>query len=56
VVFDPREALRSLVDESRDSDLIVVAGSLYLLGEVRPFIEEIASARAASAASSSTQP
>jgi dihydrofolate synthase/folylpolyglutamate synthase len=55
VILDSREALRTLIDDSRDDDLIVVAGSLYLLGEVRPVVQEIASARA-SAASSSTQP
>lgn len=37
---DPSRAVRSLVARSRPEDLIVVAGSLYLLGEVRPVFVE----------------
>jgi dihydrofolate synthase / folylpolyglutamate synthase len=47
VICDPRAALSTLVREADDRDIIVVAGSLYLLGEVRPMLEEIAKAKAA---------
>jgi hypothetical protein len=36
------------LDESRPEDIIVVAGSLYLLGEIRPMLEQIALEQAAS--------
>ena len=42
---DARAALRLLIDESAAEDVIVVAGSLYLLGEIRPMLQEIAAAR-----------
>jgi folylpolyglutamate synthase/dihydropteroate synthase len=42
---DARGALRALIDESAADDVIVVAGSLYLLGEIRPMLQEIAAAR-----------
>ena len=42
VISDPRLALRTLLDEARDSDIVVVAGSLYLLGEIRPLLQNIA--------------
>jgi len=42
---DSRTALRVLIDESAPDDVIVVAGSLYLLGEIRPMLQEIAAAR-----------
>ena len=42
---DARAALRLLIDESAPDDVIVVAGSLYLLGEIRPMLQEIAAAR-----------
>jgi dihydrofolate synthase/folylpolyglutamate synthase len=42
---DSRTALRLLIDESAPDDVIVVAGSLYLLGEIRPMLQEIAAAR-----------
>lgn len=42
---DARAALRGLIDESAPDDVIVVAGSLYLLGEIRPMLQEIAAAR-----------
>lgn len=48
VIRDSRAALRTLLDESRPEDIIVVAGSLYLLGEIRPMLEPIATAQAAS--------
>jgi dihydrofolate synthase/folylpolyglutamate synthase len=46
VFRDPRVGLKVLVDEAQGDDVIVVAGSLYLLGEIRPMLEEIAAARA----------
>jgi len=42
---DSRTALRLLIDESAPDDVIVAAGSLYLLGEIRPMLQEIAAAR-----------
>ena len=42
---DSRAALRLLIDESAPDDVIVVAGSLYLLGEIRPMLQEIAAAQ-----------
>jgi dihydrofolate synthase/folylpolyglutamate synthase len=51
VIHDSRAALRMLLDESRPEDIIVVAGSLYLLGEIRPMLEQIALAQAASSGS-----
>ncbi|MGZ8482842.1 MAG: bifunctional folylpolyglutamate synthase/dihydrofolate synthase [Candidatus Binatia bacterium] len=42
---DPRAALRALIDESAPDDVIVVAGSLYLIGEIRPTLQEITAAR-----------
>jgi dihydrofolate synthase/folylpolyglutamate synthase len=38
---DPRDALRTLIHESGKSDIIVVAGSLYLLGAVRPMAQQL---------------
>jgi folylpolyglutamate synthase/dihydropteroate synthase len=35
---DARRALRSLVDRAAPGDAILVTGSLYLLGEVRPVL------------------
>jgi dihydrofolate synthase / folylpolyglutamate synthase len=46
VIPDSRAALRTLLDEADDRDIIVIAGSLYLLGEVRPMLEEIARKKA----------
>ena len=42
---DSRAALRLLIDESGPDDVIVVAGSLYLLGEVRPMLQGFAAAQ-----------
>lgn len=50
VMPNSQQALRMLLDEARADDLIIVAGSLYLLGEVRPMLEEIAGARNTAAA------
>jgi dihydrofolate synthase/folylpolyglutamate synthase len=47
VILNSLTALRTLVSEADRQDIIVVAGSLYLLGEVRPMLEEIAKAKAA---------
>ncbi len=41
VIPDARAALRALLAEAGTEDTIVVAGSLYLLGEVRPVLEDI---------------
>ena len=46
VISESRAALSTLLREADDRDIIVVAGSLYLLGEVRPMLEEIAKAKA----------
>ncbi len=47
VMHDARAAVRALVDQSDPEDVIVVAGSLYLVGEVRPTLEQIAAERTA---------
>jgi len=49
VVRDSRVGVQMLLDESQADDLVVVAGSLYLLGEVRPMLQRLAAAQAASA-------
>ena len=46
-IHDACIGLRALLDESQVEDIIVVAGSLYLLGEVRPMLQEIAAAETA---------
>ena len=50
VIEDARRALSHLVAHSRPEDIVLVAGSLYLLGEVRPVAQEMANARSAQAA------
>jgi dihydrofolate synthase/folylpolyglutamate synthase len=56
VISDARAALRTLLIEAQaDGDMIVVAGSLYLLGEVRPMLEEFAAARTAGARTTQSQ-
>ena len=55
VITDSRAALKTLLDEANDRDLIVVAGSLYLLGEVRPMLQDIANASAAGSDSTDSQ-
>jgi dihydrofolate synthase/folylpolyglutamate synthase len=55
VITDSRAALKTLLDEANDRDLIVVAGSLYLLGEVRPMLQDIANASAAGSDSTSSE-
>ena len=46
VIRDSRVGLLTLLDEARDDDIVVVAGSLYLLGEIRPTMEKFALAKA----------
>ena len=46
VMQNSRLALRTLLTEAEPNDVIVVAGSLYLLGEVRPLLADIANAQA----------
>jgi dihydrofolate synthase / folylpolyglutamate synthase len=41
VIHDAKEALRTLIREYQENDLVVVAGSLYLVGEVRPLAQEL---------------
>jgi len=45
VIEDSRSALRTLFAAARPEEIIVVAGSLYLLGEIRPTLEAIINAR-----------
>jgi len=54
VIEDSRQALRTLLDAARSDDIVLVAGSLYLLGEIRPELQELVSSRAASAKTLST--
>ena len=42
VVEDARQAVRRLLNKAGPDDAILVTGSLYLLGEVRPVVVEIA--------------
>ena len=42
---DSRLGLQILLEEAQPDDLIVVAGSLYLLGEVRPMLQKIAATK-----------
>jgi len=51
-IRDSRIALSTLLDEARADDIILIAGSLYLLGEIRPMLLDIAKARAADSARS----
>jgi dihydrofolate synthase/folylpolyglutamate synthase len=45
VVTDAGSALRLLVQEATPDEIILVAGSLYLLGEIRPTAQELAAPR-----------
>ena len=49
VIEDSRSALRTLFAAARPDEIIVIAGSLYLLGEIRPTLETIVNARPGSA-------
>ncbi len=40
VIEDPRRGLNFLLDSARPSDIVLVTGSLYLLGEIRPILRE----------------
>jgi len=48
VIRDPGEGLRTLMQEARSDDVVVVAGSLYLIGEIRPLVQELVGANSAS--------
>jgi dihydrofolate synthase/folylpolyglutamate synthase len=45
VIPDPRSAVETLVQSAGPNELIVITGSLYLLGEVRPLLATLAQAR-----------
>ena len=45
VIQDPRSAVETLVQSAGPNELIVITGSLYLLGEVRPLLATLARAR-----------
>jgi dihydrofolate synthase / folylpolyglutamate synthase len=45
VIEDSRSALEYVLDRAESNDIILVAGSLYLLSEIRPILQEIAGAR-----------
>jgi len=45
VIEDSRSALRTLFAVAQSDEIIVVAGSLYLLGEIRPTLDTIVSER-----------
>ena len=45
VIPDPRLAVETLVQSAAPDELIVITGSLYLLGEVRPLLATMAQAR-----------
>ena len=47
VIDDARQALGSLLAGARPEEILLVAGSLYLLGEVRPVVQEVRRARRA---------
>jgi folylpolyglutamate synthase/dihydropteroate synthase len=51
---DARQALGCLLADARPEDIVLVAGSLYLLGEVRPLVQEIGGARLAGATASNS--
>jgi hypothetical protein len=42
VVPEARSGLRLLFQEAAPDDIVLVAGSLYLLGEIRPAAQELA--------------
>ena len=45
VIPDPRLAVESLVQSAAPNEVIVITGSLYLLGEVRPLLTTMAQTR-----------
>ena len=54
VMNDAHQALASLLADARPEDIVLVAGSLYLLGEVRPVVQEVRRARLAGATASNS--
>ncbi len=54
VIEDPGRALGVLLESARPSDIVLVAGSLYLLGEIRPMLRQQADAGSASVQSSTS--
>lgn len=48
VIEDPRRGLNFLLESARPSDIVLVTGSLYLVGEIRPMLRERADAGPAS--------
>lgn len=54
VVDDARQALVSLLADAKPEDIVLVAGSLYLLGEVRPVVQAMARAGRADTATSNS--
>jgi folylpolyglutamate synthase/dihydropteroate synthase len=42
VVPEARSGLQLLFQEAAPDDIVLVAGSLYLLGEIRPTAQELA--------------
>src|SRR3989337_1848124 len=54
VMNDARQALGFLLADARPEDIVLVAGSLYLLGEVRPVVQEVRRARLAGATASTS--
>ncbi|MBI2182038.1 MAG: bifunctional folylpolyglutamate synthase/dihydrofolate synthase [Deltaproteobacteria bacterium] len=54
VMNDARQAIASLLADARPEDIVLVAGSLYLLGEVRSLVQEIGGARLAGATASNS--
>jgi dihydrofolate synthase/folylpolyglutamate synthase len=45
VIEDERSALGYVLDRAASNDLIVVAGSLYLIGEIRAILQQMAAAK-----------
>ena len=54
VIEDPRRGLNFLLENARPSDIVLVTGSLYLLGEIRPVLRETAGAKPASIGTSTS--
>jgi dihydrofolate synthase / folylpolyglutamate synthase len=52
VMNDARQGLGYLLTSARPNDIVLATGSLYLLGEIRPVVQEIVSARLAGAITS----
>jgi dihydrofolate synthase/folylpolyglutamate synthase len=54
VMNDARQGLGYLLTSARPEDIVLVAGSLYLLGEVRPVVQEARCARLADGTASNS--